>query len=362
MMTLDLMNTQTFFLVAAICLVGPVVASEPLFVDDMIVTAIESVDVPATQTGVIDRLNVREGDPVVVGDVIAALDDRDARVKESIAQTQLDMTRRRADGNWQSEIAGAKLDAEKQAAAQQAILENIASTKAASDVRVQASKKAADAAQVELDRALRSQQRYAESVSKSEIDGLRLAHERSLLEIKQAEAERNLDRMAATAEAAATVGHRKNIERFAAELQQSLGQEEIAHLESNLATDQLELARLQRQQHVVASPIDGVVADVHSAKGDWITTGQPIARIIRLDRLRAEGFVGLDQLPVLRTTKNVNIRVQIGTAKSVERVGKIVFISPEVDPVNNEIRFWVEFDNTDRVILPGMRMTMETTP
>ena len=33
----------------------------------------------------------------------------------------------------------------------------------------------------------------------------------------------------------------------------------------------------------------------------------------------------------------------------------MVFISPEIDPVNHEVRFWVEFDNSDGDVLPGLR-------
>jgi multidrug efflux pump subunit AcrA (membrane-fusion protein) len=337
-------------------------AGEPLRVDGMIVVAIESVDVPATQTGLIDRIHVREGDRVVAGDSIASLDDRDAQINESIAKTQLEVARRRVEGDWQSEIAAAKLEAEKQSAAQATIVASIAKTKASNDVRIQATQKSAEVAKVELDRAIQSRQRYVESVSKSEIDGLRLAHEKSLLEIEQAGVDHDLDRMAALAEAKATVGHQKNLHRYSVELQQARGEQEIAALEANLAAQRLELARLEIQQHRITSPIHGTVAERYKSKGDWITLGQPIVRVIRLDRLRAEGFVGLDQLSSLRLIDSVQVSVRVDPETTVERTGKIVFISPEIDPVNNEIGFWVEFDNVDGVVLPGMRVTVETSP
>ena len=44
----------------------------------------------------------------------------------------------------------------------------------------------------------------------------------------------------------------------------------------------------------------------------------------------------------------------------IRREGRIVFISPEIDPVNEEVRFWVEFDNSTLDVLPGMRLSLKS--
>lgn len=348
--------------IIAVCQFGLASAREPLRVEGMVVNAIESVEVPSTQTGVIARIDVREGDAVVAGDPIAMLDDRDARARQSIAKTQFDIANRRVTDDYAADIAVAKLESEVQAANQHVIVANIAAAKASNDVRIQAAKKSSQVAKVELDRATQSRQRYVESVSKSEIDALRLTYERSLLEIQQAEVDRNLDRLAADAEQQASIGHQKNVDRCKLEAQQASGQQKIAELEIDLATEQLKLAVLETQQHTISSPIAGVVAQMHKSTGDWINLGQPVARVIRLDRLRAEGFVGIDQLSSLRSADSVQVSIRIDANTTAQRIGKVVFISPEVDPVNNEVRFWIEFDNADRAVLPGMKLTMETQP
>ncbi len=43
---------------------------------------------------------------------------------------------------------------------------------------------------------------------------------------------------------------------------------------------------------------------------------------------------------------------------TIERTGQVVFISSEIDPVNNEVKFRVEFDNPDQDVLPGMRLRL----
>ena len=34
--------------------------------------------------------------------------------------------------------------------------------------------------------------------------------------------------------------------------------------------------------------------------------------------------------------------------------GKVVFINPEANPVNSQVEIWVEIDNTNRKLMPGL--------
>jgi multidrug efflux pump subunit AcrA (membrane-fusion protein) len=38
--------------------------------------------------------------------------------------------------------------------------------------------------------------------------------------------------------------------------------------------------------------------------------------------------------------------------------GEITFVSPEIDAVNQQVRVWGEFDNTDGIVRPGLIATM----
>ncbi len=62
----------------------------------------------------------------------------------------------------------------------------------------------------------------------------------------------------------------------------------------------------------------------------------------------------------LRQNRSVHLTIQMGADSTVEREGQIVFISPEIDPVNKEVRFWVEFDNPKLDVLPGMRLSLRS--
>ena len=42
----------------------------------------------------------------------------------------------------------------------------------------------------------------------------------------------------------------------------------------------------------------------------------------------------------------------------MEVTGKVTFVSPEVDPVNHQVRVWAEVDNTELVLRPGLAAEM----
>jgi len=39
--------------------------------------------------------------------------------------------------------------------------------------------------------------------------------------------------------------------------------------------------------------------------------------------------------------------------------GKLAFVSPEVDPVNGQVRIWAEVENAEQSLRPGIRGTLE---
>ena len=102
--------------------------------------------------------------------------------------------------------------------------------------------------------------------------------------------------------------------------------------------------------------------EVFRHRGEWLEPGQRVLRIVRLDRLRVEGFV--DSRQVHGNLRGATVRVQVTLAAEtrVTLKGKLVFISPEVDPVNNQVRVWAEVDNPDLTLRPGLSAEMVIEP
>jgi multidrug efflux pump subunit AcrA (membrane-fusion protein) len=327
-------------------------------VPELTVKLIDQRDVPARETGLLLELSVREGSQITKGQILGKMDDRQALLEEKLAATQMSVATKQAENFHASDMAEKDFDQQQELNEQQKLLNDIAHRKAGNRVRILAAQKAEAVAKNELARATRARQEFVDSVSSSEIDGLRLAQQRLELEAQQAEFERQIDSLTAKSEDRASKIQSISVQRSQIALDQAVLDQDIARLQATASEYTQNLAELAVERHRVISPIDGIVVHRYQQPGEWVKSGDPILRVVRLDRLRAEGFIRTRLLKRLRQQDQVTLVRQSEDGTTTIRHGEVVFISPEVDPVNDEVAFWVEFDNADQKILPGMRMGM----
>jgi multidrug efflux pump subunit AcrA (membrane-fusion protein) len=136
-------------------------------------------------------------------------------------------------------------------------------------------------------------------------------------------------------------------------LERAILQIEVARFEQSLALSkahvngvQVEAANAEVKRRKVDAPQDGEVIQVYRHVGEWVQPGDPIMRIVRMDRLRVEGFVNAkEHSPFEIAGKKVTVTVKLarGVTKDVE--GRIDFVSPVVE-ASGEYRVWAEVENT----------------
>ncbi|MCG8451278.1 MAG: HlyD family efflux transporter periplasmic adaptor subunit [Pirellulales bacterium] len=194
----------------------------PLRTESVVLRPLREAEVPAQQTGLLLKILAAEGKQVQEGQVLAALDAREAKLAVSRAR-----------------------------------LEHVqANARANNETRVQYAAKSLEVARAELERSQESIEKFAKSISQSQLDVERLTVEKLMLEQKQAE-------------------HELKLERFGSQLKQN----------------ELESARLRLQQHQLRAPFAGTVALVRGRVGEWVEVGAPVMRLVAVDALRAEGFL-----------------------------------------------------------------------
>lgn len=251
-----------------------------------LVKAIEQVDVPAREAGVLAAVNAREGQIVRQGERLAQIVDAEARIARDRAKIELEIARKRLNN----------------------------------DVNIRFAKKSAEVAKAELRRSMDSRRKYPKSISDSEMDRLRLVVQRAELEVEQAEYE------------------------F-----------QIAELTRQIKNNEFQAAEEKVQRRKILAPVGGVVVDVHRHAGEWVEPGDAVLRIVRIDRLRAEGFLSAGDVRPDLADAAVRLQVDLPGNPGAEFLGKIVFLSPEIDPVNAQIRVWAEIENRGLKLRPGMR-------
>jgi len=210
-------------------------------------------------------------------------------------------------------------DAQVQIAIRKAQAEYEIAKEKSSDISVQLAKKAVLITKNEYQRALDSIAKLANSVSQTDRDRARFSFERAELEVKQAEQDLR-----------------------------------VAELSSKLAQVEIEAAQFALEKLSISSPLPGMVVEVKKSPGEWVNPGDVVIRMVQLDRLRVEGFLNAQQFGADVLNCPVTLVVNLPQRPGARFDGAIVFVSPEVEPVNNQFRFWAEIDNEDLSLRPGM--------
>jgi multidrug efflux pump subunit AcrA (membrane-fusion protein) len=125
-----------------------------------------------------------------------------------------------------------------------------------------------------------------------------------------------------------------------------------------LKNKELELSQHNVEVRKISAPIDGVVVEVLRQPGEWVEPGEKVLRIVTIDKLRAEGLVHVRQLPPKLVGAPVSLAVDLPGRGETTFAGKVIFVSPEINPVNGQARVWAEIDNRQGLLRPGLRPRM----
>lgn len=122
------------------------------------------------------------------------------------------------------------------------------------------------------------------------------------------------------------------------------------------------LADVILSQHQIRAPIEGEVVERYLHEGEWVEAGKPVLRLVRLDKLRVEGFVKVrDLLPHEIMNRPVRIEVELARKQKSKFEGKVTFVSPLVQP-GGDYRVWAEVDNLkdqgEWLLRPGLEAEM----
>jgi multidrug resistance efflux pump len=158
---------------------------------------------------------------------------------------------------------------------------------------------------------------------------------------------------------------RLTAEQAALKVDLSQFEQAVLRTETGVTQAKTELAEHDVKQRQIRAPLGGDVAEIYVQNGEWVEAGKPVLRIVRLDRLRVEGFVHVQSaLPGEIVGRAVKVRVELARGEWHEFSGKITFVSPLVQ-AGGEYRVWAEVDNRrvqeQWLLRPGLEaeMTLE---
>ncbi len=192
--------------------------------------------------------------------------------------------------------------------------------KVTNDVAIRTAQRALAFSRDEFDRLAKAKQGIPGSISTTELETAKFRSDQSQLELEGAERARRQNQLTA-----------------------------------QLRNKELELSQHNVEVRKIVAPINGVVVDVLRQAGEWVEPGDKVVRMIGIDRLRAEGLVQSRDIPANLQGATATVAIDLAGKGETTFSGIVVFVSPEVNPVNGQARIWVEIDNKDRLLRPGQR-------
>jgi macrolide-specific efflux system membrane fusion protein len=199
----------------------------------------------------------------------------------------------------------------------------------ASNIDIDLARKGFEVAENEFLRAVDANKRIQDVYPRAEVDRLQLVRDRANLEIDRAV-------------------HLKAISQL------------------EVAKNQIEIKQLQDilDKHQIQAPVSGMVVAMEKRVGEWVEPGTIVIRLVEIDRLRIEGFLQAEQADPKWLGAEAQVELQLSGNRFVT-TAKLVFISPEVNPVNSQVRVHLDVDNRDGKLRPGLKPKVSiptTTP
>lgn len=138
---------------------------------------------------------------------------------------------------------------------------------------------------------------------------------------------------------------------------------EVAKLEQQVTEAELQAVENELERVRLLAPFSGVVVQLYRQQSEWVQPGDPVVRVVRMDRLRVEGFLNSEDFaPEEVLGAPVTINVALAGGRKAQLKGTVDYVSPLVE-ASGDYRVWCEVDNRPRqdypwLLRPGIEAEM----
>lgn len=115
-------------------------------------------------------------------------------------------------------------------------------------------------------------------------------------------------------------------------------------------------AKAQLSYSEIRSPIDGVVTDRPLFQGELATANQPLLTVMNTSKLIAKAHIAQEEAVQLKVGDAAELKLQ-GVDDPIK--GRVMLISPALDPGSTTIEVWVEALKPGPALKPGMNVSIQ---
>ena len=162
----------------------------------------------------------------------------------------------------------------------------------------------------------------------------------------------------------ATEIRRKQLDRTRAELQigRSRLDLKVAQMTADVQNAAVQAAEDSIQRRRIVAPFSGQVLQVYRQSNEWVNIGEPVLRVVQMDRLYVDGFISGDEYNVVDIAdRPVTVEIALARGRKETFKGQVVFVNPIVQ-AGNRYRVRAEVENRQEkdqwLLNPGSTATM----
>ncbi len=207
---------------------------------------------------------------------------------------------------------------------------------------------------------------YAYSAAyKRAQDDVEIRFSRAQAEVSKADYDQLLETNRRTKKAVTAVDIRRaklDWERSRLAIEKAQHEQELSKYEAYTKQAEVQAADLGIERRTITAPFDGEVVTIYRKQNEWVSPGDPILRLVRLDTMQVEGAVDLSSYdPHEIQDSEVTVEVELAHGRKVKTGGKIIYVSPLVRldgkcPVRAEVANRREHDGW--LLRDGLSATM----
>lgn len=124
----------------------------------------------------------------------------------------------------------------------------------------------------------------------------------------------------------------------------------VANVKTSKAT--FENAQLDLNRCTIRSPMKGVVDRVHIENGTFLSSGDPVAQILQIDKLKIEVGIPESDVDAVRKLKTFHMTIDALSGKAY--TGEYHYLYKTTDSMARLYNLEIKVDNSDGAILPDM--------
>ncbi len=320
----------------------------------------ESAEIPALERGQLKRILPEPGDSVVPLQLLAELDDAEAKLNLELARIDFDIAEKQHHKSVTVQIARATLDETRELLNQAKLEAEATSAMASTDLGIRQATMDSEVSKGDLERAIGARREFSSSVSDQQLVKLTLIRDHDLLKLEKAKLDQSVDMIKCRSRDTIVAQQEAAVGRLEHALQKAESEYEAETLRMNGLQKHVEIAGERVERRKLRAPFSGMVVEQLKNPGEWVEIGESVLRIVQMDVLSVEGYVSANL--VTSASRGRKVIVACGSSVDSRIEGTLVFVSPEIDSVSQQVLVRAVIKNPDLHFRPGQPAQMWIAP